>query len=155
MNVKELRKEAESGSVVAQAVLGLCYLYGRDTEVNYPEALRLLSLAKDKGASRAVVNLARMHAEGLGVPKDITTAIRFYEAVQEGEVRARLELARIYTRGIGGQPNPKKGLILYSAIAQLENGIDDSITAAFIGALTVDEIEEARIYVAENSEKSK
>src|SRR5215831_10258053 len=127
MNVQELRKEADSGSVVAQAMLGLCYLYGRETDVNYPEAFRLLSIAKDKGASRAVANLAIMYAQGLGVPRDMAKAIRFYEAVEEGEVRAQLELARIYARGIGVEADPKRALSLYTGIAKLEYGIEDSV----------------------------
>ena len=147
MNIQELRKEAESGNVVAQGILGLCYLYGRQVDVNYPEALRLLSIAKDNGASRAVVNLARMHADGLGVPQDLTKAIRFYNAVEEVEVRAQLELARIYARGFGVPPDPGRALRLYSIIAKCEDGVEDSTTAAFLGALTFDEIEEAKRYV--------
>ena len=78
MNIAELKREAESGSVVSQSVLGICYLYGRDVEVNHQEAFRLLSSAAERGASRAVVNLARMFAEGLGTPKNLPEAIRLY-----------------------------------------------------------------------------
>src|SRR5688572_21557209 len=101
MNIVELSQQAESGSVVAQATLGICYLYGRDVKVDYKEAFRLLSAATEKGASRAVLNLARMYAEGFGLPKDVRKAIRFYEAVAKVEIRAQLELARIYSRGLG------------------------------------------------------
>ena len=147
MNIPEMQQKAESGSVVAQSTLGICYLYGRAVEFNYKEAFRLLSTAKDKGASRAVVNLARMYAEGLGVPKDLSTAIRFYEAVAKVEVRAQLELGRIYSRGVGVSENPEAALRYYSAVAAREDGVPDSVTAAFVGAVTFDEIGEAQDYV--------
>ena len=148
MNIPELRRKAESGSVVDQAVLGLCYLYGREVEIDYSEALRLLSIAKDKGASRAVVNLARMYAEGLGIPKDVSIAIRYYAAVAKVEPRAQLELARIYSRGLGVPADPLAALRWYSAAAAREDGVDDPMTAVFVGALTFEEIKEAKGYVA-------
>jgi len=60
MNISELRKEAESGSVVAQSVLGICYLHGTEVQVDYQEAFRLLGSAAERGAPRAVASLARM-----------------------------------------------------------------------------------------------
>jgi TPR repeat protein len=96
MNIQELRRGADSGSRADQSVLGLCYLYGLDVQVDYKEAFRLLSLA---GTSRAVTNLARMYADGLGISKDMAEAIRLYKAVGKSEFRAQLELGRIYSRG--------------------------------------------------------
>jgi TPR repeat protein len=148
MNIVELQQKAESGSIVDQAVLGLCYLYGHDVEVNYAEAFRWLNSAKDKGASRAVVNLAYMYAEGLGIPKNSSIAIRFYEAVAKVEPRAQLELGRMYAKGIGIQPDSRRALTYYSAIADRKDGTDDQTTAAFIGALTLAEIQEAKDFVA-------
>ena len=76
MNIPDLRAKADSGICAAQAILGICYLEGIDTETDYQEAFRLLSAAAAQGASRAVVSLARMHAEGLGIPQNIPEAIR-------------------------------------------------------------------------------
>jgi TPR repeat protein len=69
MDISKLRQEADAGSVVAQSVLGICYLDGYDVEVNYKKALRLLTAAATRGAPRAKANLARMYVEGLGVKK--------------------------------------------------------------------------------------
>ena len=69
MKTVDLRKKAESGDVVAQTVLGTCYLDGADVEVDYKQAFRFLSAAADKGAARAMTNLARMYAEGRGIAK--------------------------------------------------------------------------------------
>ncbi len=77
MNISELRKEAESGSVVAQSVLGICYLHGTEVQVDYQEAFRLLSAAAERGAPRAVANLARMYALGWGFPRTLSRRFVF------------------------------------------------------------------------------
>ena len=121
MNISDLRRKAESGSVVAQSILGICYLDGIDVEPNYDEAFRLLSAAAQQGASRAMLNLARIHAEGLGIPKNLVEAIRLYErAAQAGEFFAQVELGRLYSRGIGVSPDPEMALKWYSAAVAQE-----------------------------------
>jgi TPR repeat protein len=147
IDIQDLRKRASSGSRVAQSVLGICYLYGVDIEVDYNEAFRLLSSA---GTSRAVVNLARMYAEGLGIPKDVAEAIRLYRAVAKSEFRAQLELGRIYSRGIGVPTDLDEALRWYSAAADREDDdcVDHQVTAAFVGSGTLEEIQEAKAYVA-------
>jgi len=147
MNIQDLRKGADSGSRVDRAVLGLCYLYGIDVEVDYKEAFRLLSLA---GTSRAVTNLALMHAEGLGIPKNMPEAIRLYKTVAKSEFRAQLELGRIYSRGIGVPADSDEALIWYSEAAarEADDCVDDPVTGAFVGSGTFEEIQEAKAYVA-------
>ena len=147
MNIQALRRGADSGSRVDQSVLGLCYLYGVDVEVDYREAFRLLSLA---GTSRAVANLARMYAEGLGISKDLAEAIRLYKAVGKSEFRAQLELGRIYSNGIGVAPDPDEAVKWYSAGAARgdDDYVDDPINAAFVGSGTFEEVQEAKAYVA-------
>jgi TPR repeat protein len=148
MNIADLKREAESGSIVAQSILGICYLYGRGVRVNHKEAFRLLSAATEKRASRAVLNLARMYAEGLGIPQDLAEAIRLYEAVAKVEIRARLELGRIYSRGMGVAANSKKAHTHYSEVAAREGAVEDLSTAALAGAVTSEEIQEAKDYIA-------
>jgi uncharacterized protein len=147
MNIHDLRKRANSGSRVDQSVLGICYLYGVDVEVDYKEAFRLLSSA---GTSRAVVNLARMYAEGLGIHKDVAEAIRLYRAVAKSEFRAQLELGRIYSRGIGVPTDLDEALRWYSSAAARKDDdcVDDQVTAALVGSGTLEEIQEAKAYVA-------
>ena len=100
MNIAELRQKAESGSVVAQTILGTCYRDGIDVEVDYAEAFRFLFAASEAGVSRAMANLAMIYAHGLGIPKDMVEAIRLYEAAAtRGEFLAQIELARIHSRG--------------------------------------------------------
>jgi TPR repeat protein len=148
MDIPNLQQEAESGSIVAQGVLGICYLYGREVEVDYKEAFRLLSVASEKGASRAIVSLALMVAEGLGVPKDVRAAIKLYKTVANFEIRAQLELGRIYSRGDGVPADAEAAREFYSMVAAQQAGVDDSSTAALVGCATFDEIEEAKAYLA-------
>jgi len=144
----EVRRKAEKGSVVNQGYLGWAYLYGQDTEVNYREALRWLTAAAYEGrAARPFVHLGRIYQEGLGVPRDIKEAIRHYEAVQDVEPRAALALARIYAKGDGVRAKPAKALRLYALVSECESVNHNPEVAAFAGAVTPEEVEEARAYV--------
>src|SRR6266571_2390579 len=105
-NIAEMRQSAEEGSCPSQCMLGLCYLYGIDVEVDYKEAFRFLSAAAEQHASRAVLNLGRMYAQGLGIEHNVSEAIRHFEAVAKlpssGDTfQARIELGRLFSRGLG------------------------------------------------------
>jgi hypothetical protein len=83
LSIPDLRHRAESGSAVAQTILGICYLEGVEVEVNHEEAFRLLRAAANQGASRAMANLAYMYAEGLGTTKSLQEALPLYEQAAE------------------------------------------------------------------------
>jgi uncharacterized protein len=126
MNIRNLQERAESGNVVAQATLGICYLDGIDVEVDYKEALRFLSAASRQRVPRAMSNLARIYAQGLGVPKDIAEAIRLYEAAAKaGEFLAQVELGRIYSRGLDVPIDRDVASIWYSAALAQEGNMED------------------------------
>jgi uncharacterized protein len=140
--------KAKAGSVVSQGYVGWCYLYGRETDRNYSEALRWLSAAAYQGrASRPFVHLGDMYAAGLRVPPNIGEAVRHYKAVVTVELRARLALARIYSKADGPSADPNEALRLYSSLVGCDSLHDDSAVAAFAGALMSAEIEEARTYI--------
>jgi len=139
MNIPQLQEQAAAGSVVAQAFLGLCYLEGEEgVAVDYDQALKWLSMAAKRGASRAQWGLAHMFAHGLGIRKDMLKAIPLFEsAARRGEFFAQIELGRIYSRGIEVPVDHAAALTWYSAaVAQ-----GDSIVEC-------EEMEEARQYVA-------
>jgi TPR repeat protein len=113
-------------------------LDGVDIAVDYKEAFRLLSIAADRGAPRAMANLARMYAEGLGLPKDLPQAVHLYEkAAKTGEFLAQIELGRIYSRGLGVAADPEAAIRWYSAAAAQEGRVEKC-----------EELEEAKAYVA-------
>lgn len=144
-NIAEMREKAEAGSCVAQSILGLCYLYGHDVEADYKEAFRFLSAAAEQGASRAVLNLGHMYAQGLGVPQNVPKAICLFEAVGKPSsstdaFAARIELGRVLSRGVGMPIDKDAALKWYSAAIELAADDDDS-----------EDLREARAYVASYS----
>jgi uncharacterized protein len=136
MDIRELHQKAESGSVVAQCVLGICYLEGTEVQADYKKAFELLSTAASRGASRAVLNLARMYAEGLGIPKNTQEALRLYESVAKVEFLAAIELGRIYSRGIGVAIDKENASRWYVAALEQRDGVGDC-----------DELREAKAYL--------
>lgn len=104
--IDALRAEAESGSVVAQAVLGIALLTGHDTKRDPVEAFRWLSSASARGVPRAMWNLGTMYEEGLVVSADPEKARVLYEgAAERGEFYARIFLARLLRSGKCGTVN--------------------------------------------------
>lgn len=152
MDISELTHKAESGSCVAQATLGMHYLFGPDSSqfdvdsvaVDYEKAFRYLSMAAEQGASRAIANLGYMYLRGLGVPTDIKRAIQLFEEVGKVEFHAALDLARIYARGIDVPVDRKRAHEWYSVVAGFENEFNyDSLS---------EEFNEAKAYLAGKTE---
>jgi len=140
-NIAEMRRRAEEGDCPSQCMLGLCYLYGIDVEINYKEAFRFLSHAAAQRSSRAVLNLGRMYAQGLGVRHDAPEAIRHFEAVarhsDSGDAfPARIELGRFFSRGMGVPVDSDLALKWYSAAVEIATDEDDP-----------EDLKEARQYV--------
>jgi TPR repeat protein len=143
----EALEKAKAGSVVSQGYVGWCYLYGRETDASYSEALYWLSAAAYRGrASRPFVHLGDMYAAGLGLQPNMGEAVRHYKAVVAVELRAQLALARIYAKGDGTTADPDEALRLYSSLSDCNHIHDDPAIAAFAGALTSAEVEEAKAH---------
>jgi TPR repeat protein len=126
-------------------VLGLCYLYGIDVEINYAAAFQYLSTASEQGASRAVLNIGRMYGQGLGIQQNIPEAIRHFEAVGKHSdsvdaFAARIELGRIFSRGGEGATNTALALKWYAAALEISVDSNDQ-----------EDIREAREYVEQSS----
>jgi TPR repeat protein len=143
VDIDELRIQAAAGNTAAQTILGVSYLEGREMEVDYVEALRLLSAASRKGATRAIVHLARMYREGLGVPQDTAEAIHLYEvAARAGEFFAQIELGRAFSRGLGVTADRREAFKWYAAAASQEGRVYDS-----------DELQEAKTFVSRSQDE--
>jgi uncharacterized protein len=129
-NITEMRKKAEEGSCPSQCMLGLCYLYGIDVEVDYKEAFRFLSAAAKQRSSRAVLNLGRMYAQGLGIKQNVLEAIRHFEAVAKPSdssdaFAARIELGRLFSRGLGVPVDSNLALKWYSSAVEIATAEDE------------------------------
>ena len=140
MDVESLRRKATTGNCAAQTRLGIAYLCGDDgLSIDYGEAFRLLSAAAAAGASRAVVNLALMYEEGLGVPTDTAKAVQLYESVGNLEFFAAIALGRIYSKGAGVPVDRNRAFSWYSVAAGFADRVDGCDR----------ELDEARAYIAE------
>jgi TPR repeat protein len=144
MDIEKLKVDAEAGSVVAQGILGISYLYGLDTSKDYAIALRWLTSAAARGASRPTFHLGRMHEEGWGLPVDYKRAGQLYqEAADRGEWLAYIHLARMFRYGRGTDTSKQAALEWYGC------AVSESETIA-----PCPELEEAREYVALHHEPS-
>lgn len=142
MDVDCLRRKAAAGNSAAQTMLGISYLCGDEgLTVDYEQAFRLLSAAAASGASRAVVSLARMYQEGLGIPQNVAKAVQLYESVGKAEFLAAIALGRIYANGIGVPVDRYRALAWYSAAAAFGDRVIDC-----------DELSEARAYISQPRE---
>ena len=140
-NIDEMHRNAKAGSCVAQTFLGLSYLHGYEVEVNFEEAFKFLSAAANQGGSRATIGLASMYAKGLGVPRNLSEAIRLLESVaatpdSSDAFAARIELARLYSAGAGIPVDTEKAARWYEAAIAISTGKENP-----------DDLREARNYV--------
>ena len=129
-DIEDMRRKAEAGLTPSQCVLGLFYLYGYEVEKDYAKAFRFLSAAAEKGASRAVLNLGRMYAQGLGIPQNLPEAIRLFERAAKlvdssDGFAARIELARIFAQGLGVPVDVKLAQKWYAAAVDVATDEDD------------------------------
>jgi TPR repeat protein len=138
-DIAELRKQAEAGSVVAQGVLGICYLHGIGTSVDYKQAVRWLSASAEKGVARSMAELGRMYFEGRGVAKNLAQAIPLlHRAAIRGDFSAQVDMARAYLRGEGVPADAKTALNWYKAAASQEGS----------AAIKAEELREAQVYLS-------
>lgn len=95
--ISEAIELAQSGNVDAQIFLGYSYLYGaNNVEINYPEAFKYYSMAAAQHNSVGMNNLGSMYYGGIGVHRDINTAVKlFKEAAKAGNIEAATNLGFI------------------------------------------------------------
>jgi len=126
-----LEREAARGSVPAQSVLGIAYLYGYQfddgpVEPDYTKAKGLLESASARGAPRALSNLGYMYENGLGCSQDLQRAIELYKrSVAGGEYFPCLWLGRIYARGATGDPDAEEAAEWYRRAVAFKGRVDD------------------------------
>jgi len=125
MKIDELRAKAEAGSVVAQSILGISYLHGYEVEQNHQEALRWLTAAATRGASRPSAWLGTMYEFGIAVPVDLGRARQLYEyAAGRGEYFGHLHLARFLASGKDGTVDEPGASREYRSVLQGATGED-------------------------------
>ncbi len=120
--------KVDSHSLVEQ---GLKYLFGRGTEKNYDEAVRLFRLAAEQNDPDALYNLGRCYATGRGVPKDYGESAKWHrKAAELDQIASQNALGHMYLYGRPGmQRDPAEGAIWYRRAA-MQN---DSLAQASLG----------------------
>jgi len=81
-----------------------------------------------QGDMRSQYRLARMFAEGIGVPRDDRAALRWFrQAAEQGSTEARYELALVYSLGLGVPPDRSRAAYWYRLLAE-----DGHLTAQYL-----------------------
>ena len=98
---KWLRAPAEEGDLNAQTFIGSVYTRSDDNwQLDYTEAVRWFGLAAGQGSERAIVALAGLYHNGLGVDRDFERAMELY---REGsnDSTAQFNIGIMYRQGEG------------------------------------------------------
>ncbi|GAB3537659.1 hypothetical protein GCM10027343_01390 [Noviherbaspirillum agri] len=100
-------------------VLGGCSRHHGDLERgmtayrngDYAAAVKELKPLAEDGNPQAQFQLARMHAEGQGLPHDDMQMAKWMrKSAEQGYVEAQYHLAELYARGFGVRENPAQAL---------------------------------------------
>ncbi len=98
---KWLRGPAEEGDVNAQTFMGSVYTRtGPGWELDYIEAAKWFELAADQGSEGAIITLAGMYHNGLGVDLDFEKAMDLYHDGSDNST-AQFNIGLMYRRGEG------------------------------------------------------
>lgn len=94
-----LERAAAEGNAVAQYQYGEQRLAAKD----YQRGPQMIQQAANQGLPAAQYRLAKLHEEGLGVPRDLTAARAWTQkAAEGGNIKAMHDLAVFYADGEGG-----------------------------------------------------
>jgi TPR repeat protein len=103
-------------------IIGQAYFKGIDTEKNYVEARKWLSLLADLNNYSAKNDLAYMLYYGLGGDKDYAKTFELYkQASKHGVVFAQANLGLMYAKGIGTEIDKPRAYAWYSLAAHQGN----------------------------------
>ena len=96
-----LRAPAESGDVDAQTFMGSVFTRSSaDWELDYEEAAKWFGLAADQGSLGAILTLAGLYHNGLGIELDFEKAMELYRQGSDNAT-AQFNIGTMYRRGEG------------------------------------------------------
>jgi len=110
--------EAENGSAVAQANIGLLYEDGLGVPQSDKEAVKWYRMAAEQGEPRAQYYLGTAFEEGRGIPQDYQEAAKNYHlAATRGYVKAQYKLGLLYLKGQGVKQSTEAAYAWWSVAA--------------------------------------
>tara|TARA_B100001123_G_scaffold437934_2_gene571697 strand:+ start:7313 stop:7729 length:417 start_codon:yes stop_codon:yes gene_type:complete len=95
--IEKLRTSAEQGDADSSFELGLRYYVGNGVTLDYSEALHWLTLALDRGDSRAQSYLETLYDYNQGNQQDDITSVR--SAAERGHIVSQFNLGVMYANG--------------------------------------------------------
>src|SRR5438309_10370783 len=96
-DLSSLKKNAESGDVKAEYLLGWSYMNGTQVPQDYTEAAKWYRKAAAQGSADAEFGLGFLYEQGKGVPQDYRQAVAHYTtAAKRGHATAQNNLASMY-----------------------------------------------------------
>ena len=101
--ISRMQKEAESGNMHAQAMLGIIYHDGRGVPKDLIKAFYWIEKGANQGSLGAQILLACMYRDGEGTSVDNKKAFYWVKkAAEQGEVESQLAVGRAYFEGTEG-----------------------------------------------------
>lgn len=95
---EEVLQRAQDGEVVMQLTVGQMY----EERGSYTNAVRWYEKASEQGSPGAQFKLGLMHAQGLGVVRDLKAAVKQFElAARQGFTGAQYNLGVCWEKGLG------------------------------------------------------
>lgn len=120
--LKAYEQAASKGDTVGIYNLGLMYLYGKGTPVDYTKATSLFTEASNKGLPEAMNQLAGIYFNGLGQAKDEQQALTWYKnAAKMGNSNALYQLGFFSENGVLSKADLQQAFQFYKESADKGN----------------------------------
>jgi len=104
-----LIQSASLGRLRAQTLLAYLLMSGQGGPVDVPRAIRLYTVAAERGDADAQNNLGEIHETGRGITRNLDEAMRWYElAAQRGLGSAQFNAGRLWAIGVGEKKDSAK-----------------------------------------------
>jgi len=130
---KAMLRAAEEGNDRAQNTLAVMYRDGKNTDVDYKEALGWFRSSAEQSNREAQRNLADMILKGLGTEQDPKEALEwFLRSAEAGDASAVVRVANIYRSGIGVDVNHREAFRWFKESAELGNAGSQLILAEML-----------------------
>ena len=119
LGIRLLHVSEENGSVIAQAVLGECYMRGFGVEKNSAEAINWLVKAAERDDPIAQEQLGHHYRYGEGVEKNLAEAVRWsLKAAEHGNANAQTRMGILYEHGQGVEKSLQDAVRWYQKAAE-------------------------------------
>ena len=117
--LQRLKRGAELGDAISQAILGDIYSNGELMKADYQQAASYYKMAADQGQRDGEFGLAVRYVTGQGMPEDRAEAQRWFKAAaDQGHADAQYDLGTMYEVGDGTGADLPSALHYYELAAQ-------------------------------------